>query len=234
MYGSRITHDYYSNPAWLAVALIPLAILPEHIGWALLCALTLGAAILVLRHWSSDSAPGLVKPVLVLTSPAMFYTLMHGEIDVLIIAGVLLPAEWWLLTALTKPQVALALALGIPLRKWVRAGLILLVVLVISLVFAGWWPPRLLHQPTPFRNATHNLWFGLWPFQVPAGVALAVKGLQHKDDRFLIAASPFLSPYAATSSLIGPWIAVFTFLTTWQAAFVWASRWGAVVYRQFM
>jgi hypothetical protein len=233
LYRAPIAGSYYHYPPWVALALVPLAILTEQIGWAMICALTLVAALLVLRHWSPDNAPGLIKPVLVLSSPAMFYILMHGQIDALIIAGVLLPVEWWWFVAVTKPQVAVGLALGVPPRQWVRAGVIVLAAFGVSVLVAGWWPSELLHHPMPSRNAALNFWLGLWPFQVPAGVALAVKGFQRKDDRLLIASSPFLSPYAATSSLIGPWIAVVTFLTSWQAAIVWASWWGAVLYRQF-
>ena len=78
---------------------------------------------------------------------------------------------------------------------------------------------------------TWNLWLGLWPFQVPAGVTLLLFGLSRKDERLLLAASPFLSPYATISSMLGPWLAVLMFLEKWQAAIVWLSWWAAVAYR---
>jgi hypothetical protein len=230
LYGPLITHAYYSNPPWLALILTPLTLLPEKIGWALLCAATLMTSMLLLHAWT-DAHPGLVKPLLVLTSPAMFYILLHGQIDVLIIAGVLLPEEWWPFVALTKPQVAIGLLFGTPPRRWLVAGMIVAAAVGITILLFGFWPSELMRQPTPFKNATHNLWLGLWPFQVPAGVVLILKGIQHRDGRLLVAGSPFLSPYAATSSLIGPWIAVVTYLTDWQGVIVWASWWGAVVYR---
>src|SRR5690606_16539584 len=103
LYGTRITHAYYSNPPWLATLLIPLGLLPFKLGWAILCAASLGAALLLLRRWQPQA--GLVKPLLILLSPPMVYILMHGQIDALVISGVWLPTQYWAIVALTKPQV---------------------------------------------------------------------------------------------------------------------------------
>jgi hypothetical protein len=229
LYGSKITHAYYSNPPWLAVLLIPLAILPEKLGWAMVCAATLILSLVLLRHW--ETRPGRIKPVLILMSPPMMYTLLHGEIDVLIISGVLLPIQWWPLVALTKPQVAIGLAAGVPPKYWLRAAMIIGVALLISLLWFGFWPRELLAQDTPFVGAAHNFWEGLWPNQVPLGVLLVVMGISRKDERLLVAGSPFLSPYAALSSFIGPWIAALTYLKDWQALVVFVSWWGVFVAR---
>ncbi|WP_119070347.1 glycosyltransferase 87 family protein [Aggregatilinea lenta] len=230
LYRSKITHAYYSNPPWLAVILAPLTLLPQKLGYAVLSAATMVASLALLHHWTHGHS-GLIKPVLVLLSPAAFYTLMHGQIDALMVATILLPAEWWLLAAITKPQVAIGIALGIPRSLWIKALLLTMVVGLLSILLFGLWPLDLIDQPAPFKAMTHNLWLGLWPFQVPAGVALLVLGIQRKDERFLIAGSPLVSPYAAMSSMLGPWIATITVLTDWQALAVWASWWIAVVYR---
>jgi len=229
LYGEPVTHAYYSNPPWLAVLCIPLALLPFRLGWAALAAATLGVALLLLRRWNRQAS--LVKPVLVLLSPPMFYTIMHGQVDLLIIGGVLLPAQWWALVALTKPQAALGLLAGVPRARWLQAGLLAGAVIAVSLVWFGNWPRALLNQPTPFVDAGHNLWAGLWPFQIPAGVLLIAMGMRRRDERLLIAGTPFLSPYAALSSFAGPWVAAITWLSDWQAAVVFASWWGAVIAR---
>ncbi|GAB4421319.1 MAG: hypothetical protein Kow00106_18190 [Anaerolineae bacterium] len=229
LYGEPVTHAYYSNPPWLAVILIPLALLPFRLGWAALAAATMVMAVVLLHRWERKAS--LVKPILVLLSPPMLYTIMHGQIDVLIVGGVLLPAQWWVLIALTKPQVALGLLAGIPRPQWFRAGLLTGLVIIVSLIWFGDWPRALVDQPKPFVEAGHNLWRELWPFQIPAGVLLIVVGIQRHDERLLIAGTPFLSPYAALSSLAGPWIASITWLNDWQAIAVFVSWWGAVVAR---
>lgn len=227
LYGQKVAVSYYSNPPWVAVLLLPLAVLPERWGWAALNSLNLIALIFLARRWTS----GLVKPVLVLASPATFYILLHGQIEPLVLLALFLPGEWWALAALTKPQAALGLLFGVPKSRVLRALIILAVVGALSLVFFGDWPLALLRQPSPFIEGAHNLWVGLWPFQVPVAVALILLGLRRKDERLLVAAGPFASPYAATSSLIGPWLAVCAFLKDWEAGLVWLAWWGATVYR---
>ncbi len=231
LYGTLITENFYSNPPWLAAALIPLTLFPPKLGWALLCVGTLSLAMVLLRRW--NPSPGMVKIFTALSSPPMLYILLHGQIDVIIISAVLLPSWFWPLAAITKPQVAVGLVLGVPRRNWLHAGLFTGAVFGISFVMWGFWPTELVQQATPFVGAGHNLWAGLWPFQVPLGVILILVGLSRSDERFLIAGSPFLSPYAAISTMIGPWIAATSFLKPWQVVVVWLSWWGAVVYRLF-
>ena len=229
LYDTMITENYYSNPPWLAAAIVPVTVLPPKFGWALLSAATLAIALLLLRRWAAS--PGIVRMVAVLASPPMMYILLHGQIDVVIIGAVLLPAWVWPVAAITKPQVAIGLLFGVPRRHWLRAALFTGALLAISFLLWGFWPAEVIRQPKPFVGAGHNLWAGLWPFQVPMGVLLLALGVSRKDERFLIAGSPFLSPYAALSTLIGPWIAAVSFLKPWQTLLVLASWWGAVVYR---
>jgi hypothetical protein len=227
LYGEKVTVSYYSNPPWLAAALIPLALLPARWGWAGLNALNLIVLLMLARRWTR----GWLKPALVLTSPAAFYILLHGQVEPLILAAVFLPREWWLLAASTKPQIGLGLAFGLHRRHLLRAVVVSLGVMLLSLAVFGLWPQALLAQPSPFIEGAHNLWLGLWPFQVPAAVALILLGMRRDDERLLVSAAPFASPYATTSSLIGPWLAMVSFLKSWEAAVVWAAWWGAVVYR---
>ena len=93
-------------------------------------------------------------------------------------------------------------------------------------------PVEVFQQPGPIGE--HNVWLGLWPFQVPIGIGLIFWGINRRDERFLVAASPFFWPYASTSSLLGPWIVMGTLLKDWQAALVLAGWWGAVVYRSLI
>jgi hypothetical protein len=148
LYETRITHAYYSNPPWLAVLFVPLGVLPFKLGWAILSAASMGAALLLLHRWQPRA--GMIKPVLVLLSPPMIYILMHGQIDVLVISGVWLPAQYWAVVALTKPQVAIGLIAGVPRAQWVRAGLLTLGLVALSLLVFGNWIAAFLDQPAPY------------------------------------------------------------------------------------
>lgn len=228
LYGELVSdHSHFYNPPWVAVLLAPFAWLPFRLSWAMLAVASLVVMMALMRHWQG----GLVRTILVLLSPATIYILLHGEIDALALGGILLPQEWWVLVALTKPQVTIGLIFGVPRKKWLVSLAVTVAVLSISLLWFGNWPQTLITQPNSLVEQTWNLWAYLWPWQVPAGVTLILLGITRCDERLLVAASPFLSPYATTSSLLGPWMATTLFLTEWQATIVWASWWGAAVYR---
>lgn len=196
---------------------------------AVLSTVTLIVSLLLLRRWQPDT--GLIKPFLVLISPPVLYILIHGQIDALILGGIFLPVEFWWLVALTKPQVSIGVAVGVPLYKWLYTGIITVVVIVISILIYGNWMEQLLLNPPPFINEAHNIWLGSWPYQVPVGIAILTLGFTRRDERLMVASSPLLSPYAALSSFLGAWIAILTFLEDWQALLVWLSWWAGIVYR---
>ena len=231
VYGpGQIGAYYVYNPPWVIMIGLPILLLPYPWGWAAGCTATLFVGILVLRRWLP--APGIWKVGLLLLSPPMCYILLHGQIDVLLLGGLLLPAETWWLAALAKPQSTIGLLFGVPRSKWLRAGLILAGVLLFTLILLGNWPLALMQEPAGFLvDIDRNLWKGLWPFQLTVGVGLLAVGAVRRDERFLVSASPFLSPYVTMSSMFGPWLAALTGLSDWQAALVFAAWWGAVIYR---
>jgi hypothetical protein len=230
LYGEKIGRGYYYNPPWLAWALSPIALLPLSWGRAVMAAITLVVPLTILRRWRAISP---VKAILALLSPPILYVIFYGQVDALLLGGLLLPASWWPLVAVTKPQAVLGLAFGLPLGKWPRAAAIVLLAGLVSLALCGNWVSPLLSQPMPGQGAlTHNWWVGLWPSQVTLGLVLLTLGITNRDERLLAATSPFLMPYATTASLLGPWLAALAFLKKdWQAALVWAAWWGASIYR---
>jgi len=232
MYGPSLVpgHYYFFNPPWVAIVLLPILLLPHQWSWAIGCTLTVFLAVLLLRRWLPK--PGLLKVVLLLLSPPMIYIFLHGLMDVIVMAGVFLPVECWWLVALAKPQDAIGLALGVPVSKWLRAALVTGAVVLLTLLLVGNWVAGIHSQPNGFMAVVdYNFWQGLWPYNVPVGVALLAMGFARKDERFLISSSPFLSPYITMSNLAGPWLAALTALTDWQAGLVFAAWWGVVIYR---
>jgi hypothetical protein len=172
-----------------------------------------------------------LRTALVLFSPPMLYTLLHGQVDALVLAGLLLPRAAWPVAAITKPQTALGLLFGLRRADLAPAAALAAGLGLLSWVLFGNWPLALRQQPAPFVWGPHNLWLGLWPFQVPVGVGLILVGWRRRDERCLLAASPLCLPYATTSSLLGPWLAAGAALSDGQALLVCLSWWGAVVFR---
>ena len=59
---------FFYNAPWLAVAVTPVAVLPERLGWALICTASLAATIALLWRWTKPN-PGLLRTLLALISP---------------------------------------------------------------------------------------------------------------------------------------------------------------------
>jgi hypothetical protein len=229
-YGTDLIHgNYYYNPPWMAVALLPVGVLPTKVGWSIMAVLTLLCLLLLARRFELRPA----KLALLALSPPVLYTILHGQVDVLLLAAFLLPSEWRPIVALTKPQVTLALLFGAELKNWKRTLLVTGGIAALSFALFGNWLVPLLQQPRPFITSGHNYFLGLWPMLVPVAVGLVLIGMRRKDLRWLMAASPFFSPYVATSSLAGVWFAACSALTTWQAALVLVSWWAAILYHGF-
>lgn len=223
----------FHNPPWVAVMLIPLAILPLQVGWAVLLSISILIAALLLLRWLDRADP--IRLALVILSPPMIYLMLHGQIDLLMLGVILLPQRWWLIGSTLKPQVTLTLLFGIPLRQWPVALALSVVLFGLSLLLFGLWPLELISLPTEHMTAVgRNLWFGLWPFQVPLGFAFLLAGIQNHNERLLVVAAPFLVPYAAMSSFIGVWLVAVTMLTRRDAALVLLAWWGAFLYRMFV
>ncbi len=221
--------NYFSNPPWVIVLLIPLGILPAKLGWAILSCLTFLSLFVLARRYQFPP----LKLGLLLLSPPVIYTILHGQIDALVLVAFLLPLEFRPIIAITKPQISLGLLFYSDLRNWKRTVLITLCILAVSFLVFGNWPGELIQQSKPFINAKHNYLAGTWPLFLPVAIGLSLAGIAKKDLRFFMAASPFFSPYAAVSSFIGVWFASCSALKTWQTAVVLVSWWGVILYKVF-
>jgi len=73
----------YIYPPWVAAILIPLSLLPIKLSWAVLCVASFIIPIFLLRRWKG----GLLKALLAGLSPPMLYIFIHGQIDVVVLAG---------------------------------------------------------------------------------------------------------------------------------------------------
>lgn len=219
---------YYSNPPWLALLLLPLRIVPYRWGWSILSALSLVSVVVI----SYKLKIGKIKFIALVLSPPFIYTVLHGQVDAIIMLGVLLPPKWWGVVALTKPQTVGGLIIQSLRRENIFKGFIILFIfLVITILLFGIWPLDLINQPKPFVSDHHNIWYGLWPFQVVVGIVLLLHSISTKKFLYQLAASPFMMPYATIGNLYGLWLSMCILLPEWHTVVVVITWWCAVVYR---
>ncbi len=220
-YNTYFYFGYFHNPPWLNLVLLPFAIFPFRFGAGMLSAATM-IAILGLCH---RYKLGIFKTTLVLGSPVVYYIVLHGQVDALVLAGIFLPIAFSPLVALAKPQTAIALGLkALEKVHFKKAVIISGGVFLLSLILVGLWPLDVISKPFPVEE-THNFWRTLWPWQTLIGITLVFFWMEHKDERLLLIASPFFFPYAAFSSFLGLVLAIHTEIKNWQAVILFVLSW---------
>lgn len=227
LYQNEFLFSYYYNPPWLALLLIPFSLFNFNLGAGLMVVASLTAMLAVCHRLELN----LFKTGMVVGSPLLFYVLIHGQVDAIVLAGILLPVSFWPVVAITKPQVGLALGLeAIKKEHFKNAVLVSGGILLVSFVWFGFWPLAIINSPAPV-NGPHNLWLKVWPRQFPVGLAIIFLWINRgkEDVRWLLAASPLLMPYASAGSFLGLWAALHTELKNWQAAGIFITAWAITI-----
>ncbi len=206
---NRFTYAVY-NPPWLIWFLFPLASLGMRLGFAVLSAFNLGAVIWSIFRLSQDHV--YLRLLLVICSFPMLYLLVLGQIDGLILLGLVLMAEspprhigkisLGAIISLLKPQMALGgILIGVwkSLPRWKVAGILCLFLCFSVVVWGIWFRQQELVDPTvPWNRA-----FPLFPLGWIMGLPLLGYGLWKKQEIYGLIAMPFLVPYFGPHSFIG-------------------------------
>jgi hypothetical protein len=213
--------SYYYNPPWLTFALAPMAIFGFRFSAGMLATATLFSTMALCRRYKIS----MIKTALVVASPVVFYIILHGQVDGYVLAGIFLPVSLWPIVALAKPQTALTLGLKALEKDHIKNALIISgSIFLLSLVIFGLWPLEVIDKKVPL-DAYHNFWRTTWPWNSIVGFILVFFWIRTRDERLLISASPFFSPYAGLNSFLGAWIALHTKLKDWQAAVLFVIAW---------
>jgi hypothetical protein len=190
---------YYYNPPWMVLLLLPLEVWPFQVSYALLLLISLAAVIFLAQRFKL----GLFATLLTIVSPSVIYTLSHGQVDILVVAGCFLAPSFLVpLVALIKPQAAILTVLSIPRSRWVLALAVTLAGVGLSFVFFGFWPAVVAKVPGPVIDLP-GLVKEQWPLRLCLCAVMVAFAIYKKDNLLLLAASPLLSPYVHAYSFIG-------------------------------
>lgn len=190
---------YFHNPIWALLPLIPFALLGQTLGGALLFFFNLFTYAYVGYHFKG-------KPVALLAlllSPLVFYNQFLGNIDSLVLWGLLLPPPLGLFFIAIKPQIGVGLVLYLAHAAWLEGGWRKLlsgfapvaVALALSFLFFGNW---LVSKSENVVSAYWNL--SLFPWSVPVGLLLLFVAFRRRRVTVSLSASPFLAPYLSLGS----------------------------------
>ncbi len=195
------TASGFFNPPWTAVLLIPFAILPEHIGRAVLVIVALATYAYVGHKLGGNK----VTIPLLLVSPPVLHGILNGNLDWLAALGAVLPPWIGLFFLMIKPQVGLAVGVYFLFVAWREGGIVKVIktfapsglALAVSVAIFGPW---FLAIP-PISEIPLNASF--WPLSLPIGLAWIVAAIRKTEIRYSLIASPFLSPYMLLHSWVG-------------------------------
>jgi hypothetical protein len=216
----------FMNPPWVLIPLLPFALLPERVGRAALVVVSLGTLGYTAHRLGLSPSFAAVW----LLSPPVLASLYAGNLEWLVLAGMILP-HWLGITLLAlKPQVG---------------GGIILLWAIEAYMANGWHAVARLLAPTAALFALSFLAFGAWPaycerpanpgaaafpLSLLVGLPLLWLAIRRRDERLALAATPYLSPYAMLHSWSGMLLGV---SETGTLAVAVAALWAAGVSRAF-
>ncbi len=199
---------YFSSTPWGMLPLVPLALLPEALGRALLFLFSLGAiTYAALRLEASPLALGVF-----LLSPPVLHCLLNANLDFMVLLGFVLPPPIGMFFITVKPQVGGVVGLFWCIEAWRMgrwrgllrvAGPIALAYLV-SFALYGFWPRHYL-AIAEFSQGWNS---SVFPLAIPVGLALTVQALRTRQVRWALPASVCLSPYVLFHSYSAPLLAL--------------------------
>jgi hypothetical protein len=194
------------------------------LNWPLLVGLTLAAVSFSIFKRAQHSLSGVFA---LLTLP-LFWTLFLGQVDGLVVLG-LLALPWSAPLALFKPQVAL-FALGARRSYLIGA----LVTVIFSFVIWGFWPMRLLTAKAYYGSTGYvqDIAIGVWGIPI----ALVLLWFSRGDMDMLMAAGVFgtlhlipfnLLPLTPAIARLKPPAAAMACLLSWLPLGAnWLGPWG--------
>jgi hypothetical protein len=212
----------FLNPPWVLIPLIPIAFLPSKIGGGILFVISLCALIFTAVRMGATP----LSLIAFLLSFPVFFLLLFGQIDWLILLGILMPPQIGLFFVLAKPQIGLGIAVFWLVEAFRKGGIrrILIdftpvaVMFCLSVVIYGFW----------FKNISSELFtanynFSLWPLSLPIGAVLLISALRTRKKEISLLSSPFFSPYVAPHSWSSALLAILP--RQWEALAASLGSW---------
>ena len=188
----------FLNPPWALIPLIPMAILPERVGNALLGTIT----IIAFGYTAHKLGAKPLTIILFLTLPVTLYNIIQVNVDWLVGLGLLLPPQLGLFFVLLKPQIGIFIALYWLYQAWESGGIkevfkifspVTFAFLLSLIIFGGFVQKSavVFHDP----NLTY------WPESISAGFVVFALAFRMKKANLSITAAPLLTPYIQPYSL---------------------------------
>ena len=183
----------YLYPPWGIIPLLPFAWMPPIPAHGLYFATCL--FILVAIAWRLRANP--LTIVAFILSPTVIGALLVGNLDPIIVSGMLLPPTLGLLVLFIKPQIGVGVGFYY-LMDFIRTKRYLDGLKTFAPVVAGYalslaifpiWLVRMVNNPSNPWNRS------LFPYAIPIGLFLLWLAVRKQNPYFALASTPFIAPY---------------------------------------
>lgn len=183
-----ITSEKFYNAPWALLPLVPIALLPDALG----CAVIIVLSVLAFGFAAYRLGASHIAMIAFVLSPFVMRCIWNGNIDWMPLLGVTLSPWLGLIFIAVKPQTCGLVAIYWLYEAWkakrvIRTFAPVAAVTLLSFVLYGLWPLRAM-------EATQNN--TLWPMSAVVSIVLLIVALKVNDKTLAVAASPLVSPYA--------------------------------------
>jgi hypothetical protein len=221
----------YVAPPWILIPLVPIAVLPPRLGQILIFWLSIVAFAILMRK----NGARLLSVLALIVSYPVIYGLIYGQIDWLVMLGLLFPPWLGIVLLMGKPQIGIGVALYLGYEAWIEGRIKKLILLFLPLAGLALISYLLFGPDALTKSRLYLGWSNtsLWPRSIPIGLVVLVAAIRQKRKFVSLTASPFLSPYVPVHSwasvMVGlsndPWYPILISICTWV---IWALGGGAV------
>jgi len=200
----------FYNPPWLLVLLGPFALLPERLAQSVFFAVALCALLLVCYRLGL----GRLATLAFLLSFPTVYSLLYGNLEWLVLLGLVLPPWLGVFFVLIKPHVGVGVFLFWCVQAWRKKGangvlaLVWPVVLAVALSMLVYGPWPLGFVTAADNSTTHQVNHSAWPWLLPLGFYLIFEIVKAPDLEKSLLIAPALSPHLVQGSWCGLFIAL--------------------------
>ncbi|MCS6994658.1 MAG: hypothetical protein N2117_11740 [Anaerolineales bacterium] len=197
----------FANPPWTVLLLLPFAFFHPEFARGLFFAASV--AVFFWIAWKVKAPP--LAAIALFLSPTFIGGLLANNLDIFVLAGVLLPPAWGLFVLFIKPQLGFGAAIYYLVDAWktdrwrrvfatfapVTLGLALTFVLFPVLA------ERLFFMPSvnPWNRS-------IFPYGVPLGLLFLWLAIRNRNPFLALAVGPLISPYTTLYSYAAVQIAL--------------------------
>ncbi len=193
---SPYTVECYYNPIWVALLFSPLSLFTREIAYRIYAAILFGSYIFILWKISEQH---LYITLIACFSPFIFITMQYGNIDWLVLLGLIVPKYLGIWLVLSKPQMGFALIIVWAWNIYKEKGVQTLLT-KFTPVALGFFISLLLGMRLPNPGALSSWSADIWPYGLLIGIPTLVFAIQKKDGYLALGTAPFLTPYIGAPS----------------------------------